>query len=108
MIEAAQHRARKRFGQNFLVDRDSIARIVAAIDPRADDHFLEVGPGLGALTSALLEHVEQVEAIEIDRDLAAHLARAHPPERLRLHVGDALAFDFKQVAPGTRVVGNLP
>ena len=54
------HRARKRFGQNFLVDPAIVRRIVAAIDPRSDDRLIEIGPGLAALTDTLLEHVETI------------------------------------------------
>ena len=70
---------------------------------------MEIGPGLGALTAALLARVPRIAAIEIDRDLARRLG-ARFGERLELHVADALAFDFATLA-GTeklRVVGNLP
>jgi 16S rRNA (adenine1518-N6/adenine1519-N6)-dimethyltransferase len=102
------HRARKRFGQNFLVDPAIVRRIVAAIDPRPGDRLIEIGPGLAALTDTLLAHVGRLEVVEIDRDLAARLAQRHPPERLALHVTDALAFDFAARGPGLRIVGNLP
>lgn len=107
-IGASNHRPRKRFGQNFLVDRSVIERIVRAIDPKPDDRVIEIGPGHGALTEALLEHLPQLDVIEIDRDLAAELTRDYPPERLRVHVGDALKFDFSAVGADLRVVGNLP
>lgn len=102
------HRARKRFGQNFLVEPAFVRRIVEAIDPRPGDRIVEIGPGLGALTAALLERVERVTAIEIDRDLAARLRAAYPPERLELHEADALAFDFAGAGTALRIVGNLP
>jgi 16S rRNA (adenine1518-N6/adenine1519-N6)-dimethyltransferase len=108
MSASAGHRARKRFGQNFLVEPSIVRRIVAAIDPRADDRIVEIGPGLGALTAALLERVQRLTAIEIDRDLAARLRAAYPAERLDLQVGDALAFDFSQIGSSLRIVGNLP
>ncbi len=106
MIE--HHRARKRFGQNFLVDRRCIQRILDAIDPQPGERVVEIGPGLGALTNALLERVERLEVIEIDRDLAARLAQQHPSSRLRLHTADALRFDYAALGPKLRVVGNLP
>ncbi len=102
------HRARKRFGQNFLVDASIVRRIVACIDPRPDDRLIEIGPGLGALTAALLERVERLEVIEIDRDLAARLVAHYPPEKLTVHVGDALEYDFGAAGTGLRIVGNLP
>jgi 16S rRNA (adenine1518-N6/adenine1519-N6)-dimethyltransferase len=108
LFETARHRARRRFGQNFLVEPVFVRRIVEAIDPRPGDRLVEIGPGLGALTAALLDRVERLTAIEIDRDLAARLRSTYPPERLELHVADALGFDFARAGSGLRVVGNLP
>jgi 16S rRNA (adenine1518-N6/adenine1519-N6)-dimethyltransferase len=102
------HQPRKRFGQHFLHDPRVLERIVDAIDPRSGDALLEIGPGEGALTRLLLERVESLEAIEIDRDLAARLERDLPRERLLVHVGDALDFDFASMPTDLRVVGNLP
>ncbi|GAB4178549.1 MAG: 16S rRNA (adenine(1518)-N(6)/adenine(1519)-N(6)) -dimethyltransferase RsmA [Rhodocyclaceae bacterium] len=102
------HTARKRFGQHFLIDRGVVRAIVAAIDPAPADRIVEIGPGLGALTIALLERVPHLDVIELDRDLAARLASAWPPERLTVHCGDALRFDFSALGPGLRVAGNLP
>jgi 16S rRNA (adenine1518-N6/adenine1519-N6)-dimethyltransferase len=102
------HRARKRFGQNFLADAHYVRRIVDAIDPKPGDNIVEIGPGLGALTRLLIERTGRVSAIEIDRDLGARLASEFGPERLTLYVADALAFDFAALAPPLRVVGNLP
>ena len=102
------HAARKRFGQNFLVDAHYVAKIVDAIDPRPGDNLVEIGPGLAALTGRLIERAGRIHAIEIDRDLAARLAADFPPERLVLHVADALAFDYASLGPRLRVVGNLP
>lgn len=102
------HRPRKRFGQNFLVDRSVIDRIVKALAPRPDDRIIEIGPGHGALTNAMLEIVPRLEVVEIDRDLAAELARTHSPDRLLLHVADALKFDFGSGTGKIRVIGNLP
>jgi len=105
---------RKRFGQHFLHDPAVIERILGALAPRAGEHLVEIGPGRGALTRRLLA-LEDVtlDAIEIDRDLAAALApqfaaRAHAA----LHVSDALAFDFAALArergAALRLIGNLP
>ena len=102
------HLARKRFGQNFLVDPHYVARIVAAIDAKPGDNLVEIGPGLAALTAALIERAGRIAAIEIDRDLATRLAAEFPPERLTLHVADALAFDFAALGENLRIVGNLP
>ena len=102
----ATHQARKRFGQHFLVDPHYIDRIVAAIAPKPGDNLIEIGPGLAALTGLLIERAGHLTAIEIDRDLAARLANYFPPERLTLHVADALTFDFSTLGPKMRVVGN--
>ncbi|HEX9185087.1 MAG TPA: 16S rRNA (adenine(1518)-N(6)/adenine(1519)-N(6))-dimethyltransferase RsmA [Burkholderiales bacterium] len=99
-----RHVPRKRFGQHFLHDAGVIRRIVEAIAPAPQDVIVEIGPGEGVLTRALLARCPRVEAIEIDRDLAAQLAAGG----IRVHVADALEFDFGAFPPGTRVVGNLP
>ncbi len=112
----SRHRARKRFGQHFLTDRSVVASLVAAIDPRDDQTLVEIGPGLAALTQALLSQVTHLHAVEIDRDLAARLRRRFDASRLTLHEADALGFDYRSLAVGDhatgarrlRLVGNLP
>jgi 16S rRNA (adenine1518-N6/adenine1519-N6)-dimethyltransferase len=104
--------ARKRFGQHFLHDPAIIRRIIEAIAPERGEHIVEIGPGRGALTFALLERAGELDAIEIDRDLARSLS-GDPRARgtLRLHVEDALRTDFERLRAGgarLRVVGNLP
>jgi len=104
------HGARRRFGQNFLVSPGIVRKIVDAVGPRAGDTVVEIGPGLGALTDPLLERVERLHVVEIDRDLIARLRNRYPPERLIIHEGDALEFDFaalKEAGP-LKIVGNLP
>lgn len=102
------HQPRKRFGQNFLADPHYVSRIVAAIDPQPGDNVVEIGPGLAALTGALLERAGRIVAVEIDRDLAARLRERFTADRLALHEADALTFDFSTLGDGLRVVGNLP
>ncbi len=102
------HRPRKRFGQHFLQDRSVIERIVGAIAPGPGDTLVEIGPGEGVLTRVLLKHLPSMQAVEIDRDLADRLEAEFPHERLVVHRGDALQFDFGVLPAGTRVVGNLP
>ena len=85
-----------------------LARIVDAIAPAREDLIVEIGPGEGVLTRALLERVPSLTAIEIDRDLAVRLAREFPAERLTVHCADALEFDFSTLPPHARIVGNLP
>ena len=102
------HRPRKRFGQHFLHDPRVLGRIVDAIAPHPDDILVEIGPGEGALTTPLLERASRLEAIEVDRDLAAALAARFPPFKLTVHCADALEFDFARFPAGMRLVGNLP
>jgi len=103
-----KHIPRRRFGQNFLVDRGIISAIVSAIDPQRSDTVVEIGPGLGAITAPLLDRLERLHVVEIDRDLIARLRKEHPPERMIIHEGDALAFDFASIGTDLRLVGNLP
>jgi len=102
------HAPRKRFGQNFLADPHYVARIVAAVDPKPGEHVVEIGPGLAALTGGLIGRAGHIDAIEIDRDLAARLRERFGERELTLHEGDALAFDFGALGSDLRVVGNLP
>ena len=110
------HFARKRFGQNFLVDLGIIDSIVDVIRPQRGERMVEIGPGLGALTEPLIGRLATPEsplhAVELDRDLIGRLKKKFG-ELLELHEGDALAFDFGSLAaagekPTLRIVGNLP
>ena len=102
------HQARKRFGQNFLVDPNIIRKIVAAIGAKPGEAVVEIGPGLGALTEPLLASSGHLHVVEIDRDLIARLKETHSREVLTIHEGDALRFDFAQLPADLKVVGNLP
>ncbi len=105
---SARHRPRKRFGQHFLHDPRVLARIVEAVAPMHGEFVVEIGPGEGALTGPLLERTGKLDAIEVDRDLAATLAARFPPPRLTVHCADALDYDFGRFPAGMRLVGNLP
>jgi 16S rRNA (adenine1518-N6/adenine1519-N6)-dimethyltransferase len=106
------HRARKRFGQNFLRDAGVIDNIVRAIGPQPTDHLVEIGPGQGALTGLLSASRCQLDVIELDRDLIPGLLAAFSTNpKFTLHSADALKFDFAGLAAAAsplRVVGNLP
>jgi 16S rRNA (adenine1518-N6/adenine1519-N6)-dimethyltransferase len=104
-------RPRKHFGQHFLHDRNIIDKMIASIAPAGDQHFVEIGPGRGALTLPLLAKVGRLDVIEIDRALAAGLQARSADPRLIVHQADALKFDLASLdpAPGRlRLVGNLP
>ena len=105
-------RAKKRLGQHFLHDPGVIRRLVDAIAPERGDRVVEIGGGPGALTRPLVERLDRLHVVEVDRELAAELpSRVAHPERLVVHQADALEFDFPSLADGPRslrVVGNLP
>jgi 16S rRNA (adenine1518-N6/adenine1519-N6)-dimethyltransferase len=103
------HQARKRFGQNFLHDPAIIQRIVDSINPQKSDHVIEIGPGKGAITEQLLQRLERLNVIEIDRDLIQLLTTHFEDKSLIIHEGDALKFNFSQFnQKDLRIVGNLP
>ena len=105
------HRARKRFGQNFLHDPGVIQRIIQVIGPQPGEKLVEIGPGQGAITLPLLQACHQLHVVELDRDLIAPLAQqAAGVGELLIHQDDALRFDFSSLAEGhrLRIVGNLP
>ena len=102
------HIARKRFGQNFLVDERIIDDIIRAIHPQENDTMIEIGPGLGALTRPLITHLQQLHVVEIDRDIIQRLENDYPKGKLVIHAGDALKFDLAEIPGPLRIVGNLP
>lgn len=114
------HRARKRFGQNFLTDEAVIAHIVSAIAPKADDRLIEIGPGLGALTCQLIQPLTHLTVVELDRDIIPKLlarcskqkTSTNPSSLSKLSIleQDALTLDLAPLATdgALRVAGNLP
>ncbi len=102
------HRARKRFGQNFLSDPNIIRKIIDTIAPQPGQNVVEIGPGLGAMTAPLQERLGHLNVVEIDRDLIAKLHERYSAAQITVHEGDALKFDFATLGEDLRVVGNLP
>ena len=102
------HQAKKRFGQNFLVNEQIIADIIRAISPAEQDNMVEIGPGLGALTRPLLMKLNTLHVVEIDRDIIARLKADYPQNKIIIHEGDALKFDIALLPTALRIVGNLP
>src|SRR6476646_5937125 len=87
--------AKRRFGQNFLVDRGVVDRILTVLAPRADETIIEIGAGHGALTAPLLERCGRLVALEIDRELVPLLREKFSgAANLRLIEGDALTTEF--------------
>ena len=100
---------RPRLGQHFLTDASVIQQIVTTTAPGAGEHFVEIGPGRGALTGPLLSRGAIVHAVEIDPALAQGLRASFPHERLSVHLADALEFDYSALnIPDLRLIGNLP
>jgi 16S rRNA (adenine1518-N6/adenine1519-N6)-dimethyltransferase len=104
------HKARKRFGQNFLHDAHWIGRIANAVSAEPSQAIVEIGPGQAALTRELVGAAGHIRAVEIDRDLAAWLRTQFTPEQLTLIEQDALTVDWSALAQEQplRIVGNLP
>lgn len=103
-----KHLAKKRFGQNFLTDQSIIASLVDAISPKRDDVMVEIGPGLGALTKPLLNKLDVLHVVEIDRDIISWMEKEYANLAIKIHNSDALKFDFTSLGNNLRVVGNLP
>jgi 16S rRNA (adenine1518-N6/adenine1519-N6)-dimethyltransferase len=105
------NKIRKRFSQNFLVDENIIKKILYSIDPKRTERFVEIGPGMGALTFPILNHLNSLDVIEIDRDLVEHLSMHKKASKLNIHCMDALKFDFNTLCKKDqklRLIGNLP
>jgi 16S rRNA (adenine1518-N6/adenine1519-N6)-dimethyltransferase len=105
------HKARKRFGQNFLHDSNVIHQIIMAISPYKTEHLVEIGPGQGALTEPLLASSCLLDIVELDRDLVTQLEKKYSENNaINIHSADALTFDYLSLVDATklRIVGNLP
>ena len=107
-----QHKPRKRFGQNFLHDQFVISKIVSAVKPTSNDHFIEIGPGLGAITASVLSVAKRLDAVEIDQNLIPVLADKFANyKNFQLHQSDILKFDVSALTSdknSLRCIGNLP
>lgn len=108
-----RHQAKKRFGQNFLVDQGIINHIVRSVSPKEDDNIVEIGPGQGAITGIILDSCPSLQVVELDRDLIpVLLAQFAKFKDFKIHQTDALKFDFSSLCEEgkgpLRIVGNLP
>lgn len=111
------HKAKKKFGQNFLQDSSVIERIIHAVQAQKTDYIIEIGPGLGALSKILVTQCQQLSVVEIDNDLIPELERqfSHfPKKKWHIFHQDALKFSLSQakqqlnVNAKFRIIGNLP
>ncbi len=110
-FDPSTHRAKKRFGQNFLQDQNIIDRIVGSVRPKEDDNIVEIGPGLGAITKQILAITKKINVIELDRDIIPKLKfNCDGLGELNIIQSDALKVDYNQfvVKEPLRIVGNLP
>ena len=110
MSKKTDHPFRKRWGQNFLADRNLLDKIVRTIDPKKSDSILEIGPGEGALTELIYPLVKEMVAIEIDPMLIEHLKNRESLKGLNIVHGDVLLQDIENlpVKNLVRVIGNIP
>lgn len=112
MTQQSSHKARKRFGQNFLQDHNVIYSILSNIQANSGEHWVEIGPGLGAITEPLLQKGVSLDVVELDRDLVKILEqRFADNDNFTIHSADALKFDFAALAKDNsslRIIGNLP
>jgi 16S rRNA (adenine1518-N6/adenine1519-N6)-dimethyltransferase len=106
------HTPRKRFGQNFLHDHNIIYSILSSLQAKPGQHWVEIGPGLGALTEPLLQQKLRLDIVELDRDLVVLLKdKFGQHDNLKIYSADALKFDFSALAEDNeklRIIGNLP
>ncbi len=111
-IQQTAHKARKRFGQNFLQDHNVIYNILSSIQANKNEHWVEIGPGLGAITEPLLQQDVLLDVVELDRDLVKTLTeRFSRFDNFTIHSADALRFNFSALADKEeklRIIGNLP
>jgi len=101
------HTAKKRFGQNFLTNDYVINEIIGIINPKPQEFIVEIGPGLAALTKPIMEHTNKLNVVELDRDIIKYLKTTFD-DKLVIHEGDALKFDYTFNNEIIRVIGNLP
>jgi 16S rRNA (adenine1518-N6/adenine1519-N6)-dimethyltransferase len=101
-------KAKKRFGQHFLHEKGIIDRILASANIRREDKILEIGPGLGALTSHLVRKEIELQLVELDRDMVQHIQETWPD--VSLHEGDACHVSWPELLSGSgwKCVSNLP
>ena len=110
MKKPSQIRARKHLSQNFLTDENVIKKIIKSFDLRKHDHVVEIGPGYGSMTFQIMEMVDSVDAIELDKDLVNHLKEHDQKGYVNVIQADALGFDFASLKKKKkiRLIGNLP
>ena len=101
-------KAKKKFGQNFLTDRYFISKIINEINPKEDDHILEIGPGKGAITEPILKKINHISVVEIDPDMIKILKHKVNTKNISILAEDVLNIDNEFFVKFNKIIGNLP
>ena len=101
-------KAKKKYGQNFLVDKGVINKIIGAINPKNSEKILEIGPGLGALTTQILNKIDHIDVVEIDPDMIKVLQEKIPPSKITIFSSNILEMNNDIIRKYDKVIGNLP
>ena len=101
-------KAKKKFGQNFLVDPYFINQIIKEINPKESDEIVEIGPGQGAITYPILKKIKHVSVIEIDPDMVEVLKNKIDDKKITIFAGDILEIDQNYFTKFNKIIGNLP
>ncbi|MDG2253259.1 MAG: 16S rRNA (adenine(1518)-N(6)/adenine(1519)-N(6))-dimethyltransferase RsmA [Methylophilaceae bacterium] len=101
-------KAKKKYGQNFLVDKGVINKIIQAINPNNSEKILEIGPGLGALTTQILNKIDHINVVEIDPDMIKALQEKIPSTSITIFSSNILEISNDSIAEYDKVIGNLP
>ena len=101
-------KAKKKFGQNFLVDRYFISKIINEINPKEGNNILEIGPGKGAITEPILKKINHISVVEIDPDMVKILNNKFSPQNISILAEDVLSINEEFFRSFNKIIGNLP
>jgi len=101
-------KAKKKYGQNFLIDSSVIKNIIDIINPQDEDKILEIGPGLGSITFPILDKINKIDVIEIDPDMVNFLNNSKYSKKINIHTNDILKIHDSFFKNFNKVIGNLP
>ncbi len=101
-------KAKKKFGQNFLVDRYFISKIINEINPKEESNILEIGPGKGAITEPILKKINHISVVEIDPDMIKILKHKISTKNISILAEDVLGINDEFFKKFNKIIGNLP
>jgi len=101
-------KAKKKYGQNFLIDSSVIKNIIDIINPQNEDKILEIGPGLGSITFPILDKIKKIDVIEIDPDMVNFLNNSKYSKKINIHTNDILKIEDNFFENFDKIIGNLP